>query len=482
MDKIYKIRELLDKIYNVTLRYEQQAAAQIDNGALSMSELRTLEAIGPRESRTMSQVSWALNIRISTLTTAINKLVKKGYVERYRIPEDRRVVMIKLTAEGNRVVQEYRKLTNGIIIEAVADMDEDEIVHFIDSAENISQFFAMQQYEPLRARENYKLSPIWLGGRELSVPLFQGGLGIGIGLGGLAGAVAACGGLGVVSATEIGYREPDYQENPDAANVRALKREYGKAREASENADRGGLVGINVTTSRPNYELMVRTAVDIGAEVIVAGGGLPMNLPKYCDNTDTALIPIVSSARAARVIKHNWKKKLNRVPAAFIFENSMAGGYLGYKIPQLDSARDEYYRTLLELREEAGEIPLIVAGGIMRRKDAVRAYAYGADGIQIGTSFITTMECDADDAFKQTYLNLKEKDVTIITNPFGKPCQVINNEFVQGLKEPLTVEEETAALIRGLNGDRRNGLFFCGGQAWRMKPANSVVDIFEEFQ
>lgn len=210
-----------------------------------------------------------------------------------------------------------------------------------------------------------------------------------------------------------------------------------------------------------------------------------MTLPGFAEQSGrgsgVALIPIVSSARAARLIMKNWKKKHDRIPDAFIFESSYAGGYLGYKETQMESGKDEFYRTILEIREEIGDIPLIAGGGIMSRKDAMRAYAFGADGLQLGSSFIITEECDASEGFKKAYLNLQENDVTIIRNPQGMPCQVINNEFVKGLDHAITAEEERAALIRAVKGDREHGLFFCGSMAYRMKHAGNVQEVFREF-
>ncbi|MEA4923596.1 MAG: nitronate monooxygenase [Eubacteriaceae bacterium] len=481
MDQIKKINEIMVDIFNVVMKLEERAVRESSIHDLSITELHTLDAIGLKQSKTMSQVAWSLNISISTLTTAINKLVKKGYVERFRIPEDRRIVKIKLTEDGVAAAEEHEAFHDRMIREAISELDSDEVENFVSSIENISQFISMQRYRPLRNKNDYCLKPVKLGCHDLKVPLFQGGMGIGVSMGGLAGAVAACGGLGIVSAVEPGYEESDFGTDPLAANKRALEREIKKAVHISEQAGSGGLVGVNVTASRDNYSEMVRTALLAGARVIVSGGGLPLALPGICENSDAALIPIVSSARAARLIKRSWKKKHDRQPDAFIFESSSAGGYLGYKESQLDSARDEFYRTILELREEAGNVPLIAGGGIMSRKDAARAFAYGADGIQLGSSFIVTDECDAADGFKEVYLNLRENDVTIIKNPQGMPCRVINNDFVKNLRGELTADEEKKALIRAVRGDAESGLFFCGSRVYKMKHAGKVADVFSIF-
>lgn len=489
MDKIDKVSEIFADMVNMATKLEDRALKESSSKDLSVTEMRALDAIGIKREKSMSQVAQYLNISMGTLTTSVGKLVKKGYVERFRIPEDRRVVKIRLTEAGAKAVSAHNAFRSRMLREAVSEMSPEEVDTFIQGMENISQFITMSMYRPLRDRKDYRLSPVYLGDRLLPVPLVQGGMGIGVSLGGLAGAAAACGGLGLVSAVEPGYREADYRTDPFSANRRALEKEVKKALAirdaAAAESGKAGLVGVNVTVSRDHYMDLVRTAVEAGAEVVVSGGGLPMTLPTACEGSGAAMIPVVSSARAARLIKRNWKKKHDAEPAALIFESSQAGGYLGYKESQLRSARDDFFRNILEIREEAENIPMIAGGGIMTREDAARAYAYGADGIQLGTSFIQTKECDASEEFKSAYLNLDENDVTIIRNPQGMPCRVIENHFVKELKaDPkrhLDWEEERDAVIRGLEGDTENGLFFCGSQAYRMKRAETVREVFDEF-
>lgn len=488
MDRIDKVSDIFADMVNMAMKMEDRAVKTLSARDLSVAEIRTLEAIGLDSAKSMSQVVQSLNVSMGTLTAAVNKLVGKDYVERFRIPQDRRVVKIKLTDKGRRAVEEHNQLRRRMVRQAVEDMDAEEVDMFIDGMVNISQFVAMSQYRPLRDRKDYSLSPIKLGNLTLPVTLVQGGMGIGVSLGGLAGAVAAQGGLGLVSGVEPGFSEADFSIDPLGANRRVLQREIKKALHIAETTagSKGkGLVGVNVTASRPYYGEMVKTAIASGAQVIVSGGGLPMSLPALCQGSDIALIPIVSSARAAGLITRSWKKKHNCRPAAFIFESSQAGGYLGYKESQLESVRDDFYKNLLEIREEIKELPMIVAGGIVSRKDAVRSYAYGADGIQIGTGFIPTKECDASPGFKEAYLNLDENDVTIIRNPQGMPCRVINNPYVKKLKEDpereISAKEERKALLRALAGDKERGLFFCGSRAYRMKPVTTVEQVFREF-
>ena len=481
MENARKINEILDSIYNMTSKLEEQSLKALADFRLSPAEIRTLEAIGIRQARTMSQVAWALNIKVSTLTSAVNKLVKKEYVERYRPPQDRRMVKIRLTESGVKAVQLHRRERDRIISQVISEMNEEELAGFVPAMEDLRRFFSMQQYEPVRDQADYALKPIQLGSYNLSIPIFQGGMGIGVSMSKLAGAVAAAGGLGLVSAAEPGFHEADYARDPVSANIRALKKHVEKAVKTCKEAGAGGLVGVNVLTSEPEYKRLVEAAIEAGAQVIVSGGGLPMNLPAVAAGWDVALVPIVSSARAARLIKANWAKKHGRKPDAFVFESPFAGGHLGYRESQVDTGKDQVYRNLLEIREEAGSIPLIAGGGIINRKDAVRAFSYGADGLQLGSLFIPTEECDAAPAFKKMYEQVKTGEITIIDSPRGMPCQVIRNEFVKNLKGTLTLEEENAALIRAVNGDTQNGLFLCGGKVPDMTIHRTVADVFAEF-
>jgi len=297
----------------------------------------------------------------------------------------------------------------------------------------------------------------------------------------LSAAVCKEGGVGIISAVEPGYKEKDYESNPYLANKRALKNQLEIALNQVKEIENRGIIGVNIPANRENYEELISTAVEGGAEVIVSGGGLPLLLPTYCKGAKIALIPVVSSARAARIIKTNWKKKHNRIPDGFIFESSMAGGYLGYKESRLETAKDEFFKTILEIKAEIGELPLIVSGGIFDRSDAERAYAYGADGIQLATRFIATKECDGGAKFRQAYLNLQENDVTIIRNPQGMPCRVINNNFIKKIGGQLEAKQEKKALIAALEGDCEKGLFFCGTNGYRLNKTETVADIFAEF-
>ncbi len=171
-----------------------------------------------------------------------------------------------------------------------------------------------------------------LAGKPLAVPVLQGGMGVGVSLGGLAGAVAACGGMGCISTADTGYREPDFARDPCAANLRALKKEIAKAKEIANGA---GLVAINAMVATQNYADAVRTAVEAGVDAIVSGAGLPLELPGLVKKLDVALAPIVSSGRAAKLILRRWAKAFNRTADFVVIEGCKAGGHLGFSEEEL---------------------------------------------------------------------------------------------------------------------------------------------------
>ena len=281
----------------------------------------------------------------------------------------------------------------------------------------------MQRVPPVRDVNDYRLAPLRIRDIVIPVPIFQGGMGVGVSLGGLAGEVAREGGVGCVAATECGYGDPEYEKRPVRSNLRALKTEVQKALRISA-VGTPGPVAVNIPYTTEHYSEYVEAAIEAGARIIISGAGIPTSLPGIVGDRSVALIPIISSPRGARVIIKNWQKKHGRTPDAFIFEGPYAGGTLGYKTEKIDRAREEFYADLVEVREEIsqlGNCPLIVGGGIYTREDAKKAFAYGADGIQIGTRFVTTEECDADEAFKQAYIDAEEPDIALVAVPGEKP-------------------------------------------------------------
>ena len=482
MDNVKKINDILVNLFNVVLKLEEKAIQGSTRRDLSITELHTLAAVGEGKTKTMSQVAASLKINVSTLTAAINKLVKKGYVERFRIPEDRRIVKIRLTDEGAAAVREHEAFHTAMISEAISQIPEDQVGKFIESIDNINEYLLMRKHPPARDPGPFTLKPIKLGKILVPVPIFQGALSIGLSMSTLAAAVAKEGGVGIIAASKIGFREPDYSSDPLTANKRILTREVRRARELVKDCENRGPIGVNVMWSSRHLQDYVETAAAAGAEVIICGAGVPTNLPRCCKDKKIALVPIVSSKRAANIIIRNWAKKYNRTPDGFIFQGPLAGGYLGVKEFQMEAAAEDFYKNIADIKGELEALdncPLIVCGGIYGREDAEKVYAYGADGFQMGTRFVTTRECDACEEFKNAYLNCREKDVTIITSPEGFPGRVIESPYVKRTGEdPRCI---TKGLINAAMGDLENGLVFCGSKVYKADKIESVADIFQEF-
>ena len=344
-----------------------------------------------------------------------------------------------------------------------------------------------------------------IGDKITRVPLIQGGMGVGISLGRLAGSVAKAGGVGIISTAQIGYREEDFDRNPAAANERAIAGEMKKAREISGD----GIIGYNIMVALKEYASHVKAAVKASADIIISGAGLPLDLPGVVAETEngmpgrshrTMLAPIVSSPRALSVVTKYWMKKYDRKPDFLVAEGPLAGGHLGFKREELDAYTPENYeRELTAMIRQAAEleIPLIAAGGIYDRRDLEHCLYLGAAGVQMGTRFVTTEECDAADAYKQAYLSARKEDIVIVKSPVGMPGRAIQNAFLEkvaagerfmsGCRHCIkTCDPKTApycitrALINAATGDVDNGLLFCGSNAWRAQKIERTVDIMEE--
>lgn len=344
--------------------------------------------------------------------------------------------------------------------------------------------------------------------KTLPVPILQGGMGVGVSLDRLAGAVAACGGMGTISTALCGYREPDFEQAPYAANLRALD---AQVRRAKQLAQGNGLVAVNAMVATAQYADSVRTAIRAGADVIVCGAGLPKDLPALAaeataeDPTlDPALAPIVSSGRAAALICKLWDKNYARVPDLVVLEGPLAGGHLGFSPEEAREAQAGHPKPLDELladvlaalapfEEKYGhDIPVFVAGGVANGAEMRRYVALGAAGAQFATRFIATEECDASDGYKQALLAAGAEDITIVQSPVGMPGRALNSPLmrrVQGGTQPrptrcmrcLTPCDPgktpyciSRALIAAVRGDWENGLFFCGANAGEVRRISTV--------
>lgn len=348
------------------------------------------------------------------------------------------------------------------------------------------------------------VKPLKIGELIAKVPVIQGGMGVGISLSSLAGAVAAEGGIGVISTAQIGYREPDFDTDPIGANMRAIQSEIRKAR---ENA-KGGILGVNIMVATKKYEEYVKTAIAAGIDIIISGAGLPMDLPKLAGAAKTKLAPIVSSVKSAQVIMRYWWKKYNRLPDAVVIEGPLAGGHLGFHREQLDDIEglhyDEEVKAIINhvnttAAEHEKEIPVIVAGGVYTREDMEHYMEMGASGVQMATRFVTTYECDACDAYKQAYIDAKKEDIVIVNSPVGMPGRAILNPFMKKAKEGRIPHGKchlcistckpaetpyciTDALVNAVIGKVDDALLFCGANAYRASKLEHVKDIIDEFR
>lgn len=339
-------------------------------------------------------------------------------------------------------------------------------------------------------------------GLFIPVPIVQGGMGVGISLSGLASAVANEGGVGVISAAMIGFREPDVSSNYREANIRALRKEIRLAREKTK-----GVLGVNIMASMTNFDDMVVCSLEEGVDIIISGGGMPRNLPAFVSpEHKTKLVPVVSSGRAAELLARIWKTRYDRLPDAFVVEGPLAGGHLGFSMEALDDESvtlenlvDDVLAVAEKLRETHGKkIPVIAAGGIHSHEDIKRMLARGASAVQMGTRFVATHECDADIRFKEAYVAAEKEDITIIKSPLGLPGRALRGSFLedvaQGKRKPhscychclasCTVDKAPycigLALANAQRGRLKAGFAFCGANAWRIDKIVSVHELMRE--
>jgi NAD(P)H-dependent flavin oxidoreductase YrpB (nitropropane dioxygenase family) len=343
-----------------------------------------------------------------------------------------------------------------------------------------------------------------IGNLSISVPVIQGGMGVGISLSGLAAAVANEGGVGVISCAGLGLLYKDFSDNFLTSSIYGLKEEIRKAREKTR-----GIIGVNVMVALTNFTDMIKTCIAEKVDIIIAGAGLPLDLPSYLKKGSlTKLIPIVSSARAARIICEKWKANYDYLPDAVIVEGPKAGGHLGFKEEQigdhnytLEKLVPEIVNELKSFEEKHNtSIPLIAAGGIYTGEDIHNIMKLGASGVQMGTRFVTTHECDAPHAFKQAYIDADEKDIEIIKSPVGMPGRAILSSFIRKVKEGKKQPKKCAfkciktcditrspyciiiALINALKGNFENGFAFAGSNAFRATKISSVKEIFQSLR
>ncbi|MGD8846614.1 MAG: nitronate monooxygenase [Desulfobacteraceae bacterium] len=333
------------------------------------------------------------------------------------------------------------------------------------------------------------------------IPIIQGGMGVGISLSGLASAVANEGGIGVIAGAMTGIHEPDIQNNSTEANLRVLKREIRKAKELTK-----GVLGANIMVALTDFADLVKAALREKIDVIFSGAGLPLDLPGYLkEGMKTKLVPIVSSGRAATIICRKWTAKFDYLPDAFVVEGPKAGGHLGFKADQLDNPDFALENLVPEVIEAVKsfetkarkKIPVIAAGGVFTGEDIHKYLKMGAAGVQMGTRFVATHECDADHAFKQAFVDAAKEDTIVIKSPVGMPGRAIRNEFIDRInsgrtkpfkcpyhciktcdhtKSPYCI---AMALGSAQRGRLKTGFAFAGENVFRVDKIVSVKELIK---
>ncbi|HEX2933802.1 MAG TPA: nitronate monooxygenase [Bacteroidales bacterium] len=346
-----------------------------------------------------------------------------------------------------------------------------------------------------------------IGDCRAKLPIIQGGMGVGISLSRLAAAVANAGGIGVISAAAIGMFEPDYMKNFRQANKRALRREIQQAKQMAPN----GIIGVNIMVALTDHEELIKVAIEEEADLVIIGAGLPLKIPAMLEEAGfkdfrTKLVIKVSSAKAAKLIFQSWSSRYNRIPDAVVVEGPMAGGHLGFKKEELGENLVPLDQLIRETVKEvavfeqtfAKEVPVIAAGGIYTGEDMYSIMQAGAKAVKLGTRFVTTHECDASLAFKESYLACNKEDLTIINSPVGLPGRVVNSSFVEQIKAGNTKPFRCSwkclsncnykeapycialALFNAAQGRMDEGFAFAGSNAYKAQSIQHVSEVFEE--
>ncbi len=349
-----------------------------------------------------------------------------------------------------------------------------------------------------------KMPELKIGDLTAKLPVIQGGMGVGISLSKLASAVANEGGIGVISSVGLGLIKSKFANRFRWANKELLKREIRKAKRKTN-----GIIGLNIMVAITDFNEIVKVAVEEKVDIIFMGAGLPLKLPETIDRETittlkTKVAPIISSARAAKIILKSWDKSFQHVPDAFVVEGPLAGGHLGFKRSQLEDHDFDLENLIPEILAEIKiyeekyekKIPLIAAGGIFTGKDIHKFLQLGVQGIQMGSRFVATRECDASKKFKRAFVTCKKEDLVIIDSPVGLPGRAILNKFLKevsaGIRKPFKCPWKclktcdfkktpyciASALTNARSGNLKNGFAFAGANAYRIKKILSVKSLF----
>ncbi len=352
-----------------------------------------------------------------------------------------------------------------------------------------------------------------IGKHKIEKPIVQGGMGLGISWDRLAGTVSKEGGLGVVSSVGTGvYHDRKFADKLvgdgrpyEATNFYSQKALFEIIKNARKICGDKPLA-VNVLYAINDYDRVVKDSCEAGADIIITGAGLPLTMPEAAkDFPDVALVPIVSTAKALRILCRRWEKAHKRLPDAVIVEGPLSGGHQGFKYEDCFKPENQLEAILPPVVEEAkkwGDIPVIAAGGIWDRDDIVAMMELGAKGVQLGTRFIGTVECDASDAFKQKIIDATEDDIKLFKSPVGYPARGVKSTLHQKIAEgtapkiacisncvaPCHRGEEAKQvgyciadrLTDAYEGKEETGLFFTGANGYRLNEIITVKELMNK--
>jgi nitronate monooxygenase len=361
------------------------------------------------------------------------------------------------------------------------------------------------------------LPKLTIRGRILESPIIQGGMGVGISLAPLASAVATEGGAGIISSALID---------------RILSKQYGttlnahdaiieEIHTAQNSTSTTGITGVNIMVyAAKDYADSVQGCVDAGADMIISGAGLPLQLPTIVGKADIAIIPIVSSLRALKIIHKRWLKH-KRCIDAVVVEGPLAGGHLGFKSSEINCVSNKLenlFNPIKDFAQKNGDFPVIVAGGIYSNQDILNWISQGADGVQLGTRFLATEESTANIAFKQAVIHCNQEDIVLSSHidnlpgsPSGMPFRLIKNspmfQYSAYRKPSCTIggvlQKNTKGQYTKCNAKKDSRQYFCicngllasagyqrkemplwtvGSNAWKITEIISVKKLMNELK
>lgn len=351
--------------------------------------------------------------------------------------------------------------------------------------------------------------PLKIGKHVIDYPIVQGGMGLGISWDRLAGTVSLEGGLGVISTVGTGYYDNSKYSKKDIS-ARPFEAENFYSKEGLQAIVKNSRkicgnkpIAANILYAINDYERVIKDTCEAGVDIIITGAGLPTNMPEFTgDYPDIALVPIVSSAKALKIICKRWTQRYNRLPDAIVVEGPLSGGHQGFTYEQCGMAEYQLENLIGPIKEEMklwGDFPLIAAGGVWDHEDIKKMMALGADGVQMGTRFIGTHECDADPSFKEVILGSTQETIQLLKSPVGYPARGVRTNLIQMVEKregppircisncvsPCHRGQEAKAvgyciadrLSDAYLGKVETGLFFTGANGYKLNEIISVKEL-----